>query len=1202
MPKPPLSANEPERLAALARYSILDTPPEPAFDDITRLVGRICQAPIALVTLIDGDRQWFKSRVGFKINQLPRDLAFCVHTIQQNGILVVADALADSRFANNPLVTDSPKIRFYAGAPLLTPDGYGIGTLCVFDLAPREMTPQQADALRTLSHQVMNLLELRYKSGALADAVSAREQAEAQTQEIEETLVARQHTLEEEKNKAEEALLAQLRKFEAEKSKAEETLLAHKQLLDEKIKAEEALLDRQRRLEEEYRAERKRAEDALLQSEARARVLLDAIPDLVFRLSADGKFVDFVANARELFVPPEQFLGRPYREVMPPHVSSLTEEAIARARETDSVQTFEYELPRPDGQTGYYEARLSVDSDSNVLVMVRNITERRKTEDALRESQERFRQLAETIHQVFWITSADQTQVIYASRAYEEIWGRACQSLYDDPRSFLDAIHPDDHDRIVAAQPRRTQGDYDVTYRIVRPDGSLRWIRSIAFPVRDADGNIYRVAGISEDITEQKRSEMALQAQKQLFENLVAVARATAERPTLEATLQNALDVSVALTGAARGSLFLLDAAGEVTHSILSGSGEFTSSRRDLVELVMKSGLAGWVADNRQATLIDDTAVDQRWLGPPDKEYTTRSVLAVPILHGEALVGIMTLLHAEPGRFTPDHLSLMQAAADQMALTLRNAQIFDQARRQAEEMYMLNYITRAALEASDFNEMLQVLADRMGGVLGADGSYLALWDEAGQRTLPAAASGNLSEAYRSLSIEPGEITMTASVLAAGRALVAEDALDSPYLSRRIAEQFPARSLLGLPLVARGQKLGAALIAFNTTHHFTSAEIALGEQAARQIALAISSAMLYRTIAEERVRLQALIESSRDGVVLIGMNRRVLVINAPAMRLLGIPGKPEDWIGRSLGEALRALARHAPQVVKATLSEARRIRRGDEPPAEGEYEVQSRVIYWLDLPVVANGAALGRLLVLRDVTEERMLEKMRDDLTYMMVHDLRSPLTAIIGAADLLKEMEHAEVSKEREIIALVRDGAEHMQNLVGAILDVSQLESRQMPVERAPVQLSVLVAEVLQLQLSLSEQKQISFENNVSADLPPAWADARLVERVLQNLIGNALKYTPAGGAIRIAAQQTSSTPPMLSVSVSDTGSGIPAEIQGRLFQKFVTGEQKGHGSGLGLAFCRLAVEAHGGRIWAESDSGSGAAFTFTLPLYQPGN
>jgi signal transduction histidine kinase len=177
-----------------------------------------------------------------------------------------------------------------------------------------------------------------------------------------------------------------------------------------------------------------------------------------------------------------------------------------------------------------------------------------------------------------------------------------------------------------------------------------------------------------------------------------------------------------------------------------------------------------------------------------------------------------------------------------------------------------------------------------------------------------------------------------------------------------------------------------------------------------------------------------------------------------------------------------------------------------------------------------------------------------------------------------------------------------MQNLVSAILDVSQLESRQMPVERAPVQLSALVAEVLQLQLSLAEQKQISFENNLSADLPPAWADARLVERVLQNLIGNALKHTPAGGAIRIAAQPTSSAPPMLSVSVSDTGSGIPSEIQGRLFQKFVTGEQKGHGSGLGLAFCRLAVEAHGGRIWAESDSGSGATFTFTLPLYQPGD
>ncbi|HLB48751.1 MAG TPA: GAF domain-containing protein, partial [Anaerolineales bacterium] len=188
MPKPPLPANEQERLAALARYSILDTPPEPAFDDVTRLVGRICQTPIALVVLIDSDRQWFKSRVGFKPTELPRDSAFCSHTILQNDVLVVPDALADSRFADNRLVVAAPHVRFYAGATLLTADGLALGTLCVYDLAPRELTPHQVDALRVLSRQVMAQLELRLKAKSLQEANAVREQLEEEKHKAEEQL------------------------------------------------------------------------------------------------------------------------------------------------------------------------------------------------------------------------------------------------------------------------------------------------------------------------------------------------------------------------------------------------------------------------------------------------------------------------------------------------------------------------------------------------------------------------------------------------------------------------------------------------------------------------------------------------------------------------------------------------------------------------------------------------------------------------------------------------------------------------------------------------------------------------------------------------------------------------------------------------------------------------------------------------------
>jgi signal transduction histidine kinase len=171
-----------------------------------------------------------------------------------------------------------------------------------------------------------------------------------------------------------------------------------------------------------------------------------------------------------------------------------------------------------------------------------------------------------------------------------------------------------------------------------------------------------------------------------------------------------------------------------------------------------------------------------------------------------------------------------------------------------------------------------------------------------------------------------------------------------------------------------------------------------------------------------------------------------------------------------------------------------------------------------------------------------------------------------------------------------------MVGLVNSILDVSRLESGRMPIKYVQIRLSDLVAETLQAQGPLAADKGLRLERDVPPTLPPAWADADLIGRVLQNLVGNAIKFTPPGGVIRVTAKVGQSDPlPVLLVSVSDTGPGIPSEIRGQLFQKFVTGRQEGRGSGLGLAFCKLAVEAHGEHIAVESALGQGTTFTFSL-------
>jgi GAF domain-containing protein len=157
----PLPSNENDRLAQLIWFQILDTPPEESFDRISRTAARVLQTPIAAVSLIDGDRQWFKSVCGLSISETPRDMAFCSYTILQRSPLVVEDALEDSRFKDNRLVTGEPYIRAYAGVPLVTEDGFALGSLCAIDTRPRHFTDDQIAALQDMADTVMDLMRYR---------------------------------------------------------------------------------------------------------------------------------------------------------------------------------------------------------------------------------------------------------------------------------------------------------------------------------------------------------------------------------------------------------------------------------------------------------------------------------------------------------------------------------------------------------------------------------------------------------------------------------------------------------------------------------------------------------------------------------------------------------------------------------------------------------------------------------------------------------------------------------------------------------------------------------------------------------------------------------------------------------------------------------------------------------------------------------
>jgi anti-sigma regulatory factor (Ser/Thr protein kinase) len=179
-----MTADETARLAALRHYRILDTEPEQRFDDLTLLASQVCQTPIALITLIDAERQWFKSRVGTNVTETSRKISFCAHAMRQRPLFIIPDAHADERFRDNPMVTGDLNVRFYAGASLRSREGEPLGSICVIDRVPRTLTPDQAESLEALRRQVEAQLELRRNLGELESALTARDDAEAAQQRL----------------------------------------------------------------------------------------------------------------------------------------------------------------------------------------------------------------------------------------------------------------------------------------------------------------------------------------------------------------------------------------------------------------------------------------------------------------------------------------------------------------------------------------------------------------------------------------------------------------------------------------------------------------------------------------------------------------------------------------------------------------------------------------------------------------------------------------------------------------------------------------------------------------------------------------------------------------------------------------------------------------------------------------------------------
>lgn len=576
-----------------------------------------------------------------------------------------------------------------------------------------------------------------------------------------------------------------------------------------------------------------------------------------------------------------------------------------------------------------------------------------------------------------------------------------------------------------------------------------------------------------------------------------------------------------------------------------------------------------------------------------DKSRPSASLMFVPIRNGPQVSGILTIQSYIPNAYTTEDLATLQALADHASSALNRIQATDELRAQKQLFESLVTVARALAEQPDLQANLHNALDVATRLTAARRGDLFLLDETG-RVTHNLITGAPASAENILLARQAMDGGLAGWVAQHRqpALVLDVEEDSRWLSLTGGAGEPPRSALCVPILGRHTIQGVMTLLHPTPGHFTREQFHLMLAATEQMALALENA-------RQHSQLMALVESSRDGIVLFAPDGRLLVLNTAALTILGLPGEPAGWIDRTLAKVLLSLRRSAPTLARITLRELHQGSSQPDNAAEGEYELPPRSVRWFTLPIEVGDVPFGRLLVLRDVTEERMLAKLRQDLMQTLVHDLRNPLIAIFGAVEFLLQAGDITPALQRQMIEIVRQNSARMSDLINTMMDISRLESQQMPLEPESVVLEKVVAETLHLQLPLLNARGLQAECQVSATLPPAWGDARMIRRILQNLVGNAIKFTGEGGLIRVSAEQVeaSDAQPVLRVMVQDNGPGIPAEVRARLFEKFVTGPQTGRGSGLGLAFCRLAVEALNGRIWVESEAGQGTTVLFTLPV-----
>ena len=700
-----------------------------------------------------------------------------------------------------------------------------------------------------------------------------------------------------------------------------------------------------------------------------------------------------------------------------------------------------------------------------------------------------------------------------------------------------------------------------------------------------------------------ERTDQALARRVEELSALEVIGREFAGTLDVARIADRIAEWAVHVTNAQMAALVLADE--------VSGGGVFMAQRGYPVEWArpyvqepwpMTQGILGRVLRTGVLANVPEVRLDPDYVAADSRVH---SQLSVPIVREGRVMGVITMESHKPYAFDSATVAFTQQLANQAAVALENARLFDERTRRINELSQLHQASLALTSSLDLRQVLVRIVNAAHQLTGADTIALNLYYASSDMFLPGATAGIELPGSSTEGIRPHGMTRRA--LQQHRSILVGDTHQEPDVNKRLVA-IGVRSMILVPVISHDQVLGVLNAYSQRTFKFTDADVQLVSALGNQAAAAIENARLFQDVAQVRDRLSAILNSSREGILMFDMDGRMVLVNPAVEKLLGIQREMVE--GRLLTEILGSgldiatQLGYSPPAILASLDQFRQSQHPQE--MQDIYQLARPAPHFIERSGIAvrdtSGKTAGWMIVLRDVTEERELQQMRNDLTSMIIHDLRSPLSAIYSGLLLLREIHPASRTDltVQDTLTIAEQSCLKLIELVNSLLDIGKLEAGRMELLQQSTDLSKLVGGVLDGLTPLAQEQGIKFECRIGEPWS-VFVDEEKIGRVLTNLVDNAIKFTPPDGQVTIMAEPMPGEVGRIRCGVRDTGAGIPAEYRERIFERFAQGPGKGgnrrRGTGLGLTFCRLMVEAHGGRIWLESESGQGSTFYFTLPL-----